>query len=77
LKLDEENVMSTKISTFRSPEGEAQYLLAYEAVLSQWPVLYEEFYIPTCFGDTHVIASGSEDAPPLILLHPAGGGAVI
>ena len=69
--------MSTKISTFRSPEGEVQYLLAYEAVLSQWPVPYQELDIPTRFGDTHIIASGPEDAPPLILLHPAGGGAVI
>jgi pimeloyl-ACP methyl ester carboxylesterase len=69
--------MPTKISTFRSPEGEAQYLVAYEAVLSQWPIPHEELYIPTCFGDTHVIASGPKDAPPLVLLHPAGGGAVI
>jgi pimeloyl-ACP methyl ester carboxylesterase len=69
--------MSTEISTFRSPEGKAQYLLAYEAVLSQWPVPYQELEISTRFGDTHIIASGPEDAPSLILLHPAGGGAVI
>jgi pimeloyl-ACP methyl ester carboxylesterase len=65
------------VSTFRSPEGEAQYIKAYEAVLSQWPVPYEEIYVPTRFGDTHVIASGAKEAPPLALLHPAGGGAVI
>jgi pimeloyl-ACP methyl ester carboxylesterase len=69
--------MPTKFSTFRSPDGEAQYVAAYEAVLSQWPVLYEDLYIPTRFGDTHVIASGPKDAPPLVLLHPAGDGAVI
>jgi pimeloyl-ACP methyl ester carboxylesterase len=46
-------------------------------VLKQWPVPYEELYIPTRFGDTHVIASGPKEAPPLILLHPAGGGGVI
>ena len=69
--------MPTKISAFRSPEGEAQYLLAYEAVLGQWPVPYEERNIPTCIGDTHIIASGPQDAPPLVLLQPAGAGAVI
>jgi pimeloyl-ACP methyl ester carboxylesterase len=69
--------MSKKISVFRSPKGEAQYMLAYEAVLKQWPVPYEEFFIPTRFGDTHVIASGSKAAAPLVLLHPSGGSATI
>ena len=69
--------MSQKISVFRSPEGEAQYQAAYEAVLKQWPVPYEELYIPTRFGDTHVIASGSKDSAPLALLHPSGGSAAI
>jgi pimeloyl-ACP methyl ester carboxylesterase len=69
--------MSGKISVFRSPEGESLYHKAYDAVLKQWPVPYEDLYIPTRFGVTHVIASGSRDAPPLALLHPAGGGGVI
>ena len=70
-------VMSKKISAFRSPDGEAQYNAAYATVLKQWPVPYEELYIPTRFGDTHMIASGPKDADPLLLLHPAGGGATL
>ena len=69
--------MNQKISVFRSPEGEAQYYTAYDAVLKQWPVPYEEVHIPTRFGDTHVIISGAKNAPPVFLLQPAGGGAVI
>lgn len=69
--------MSEKISVFRSPEGEAQYHLAYEAALKRWSVPYEDLYIPTRFGDTHVIASGPKDAVPLALLHPSGCGATI
>jgi pimeloyl-ACP methyl ester carboxylesterase len=69
--------MSKKIPVFRSSEGEAQYIQAYEAALSQWPVPFEESYIRTRFGDTHVVVSGPKDAAPLMLLHPAGGGAVI
>jgi pimeloyl-ACP methyl ester carboxylesterase len=69
--------MSEKISVFRSPEGEAQYNEAYDAVLKQWPVSYDEPYIPTRFGDTHAIASGPKDAAPLLLLHPSGGSATI
>lgn len=69
--------MSEKTSVFRSPEGRAQYYAAYDAVLRQWPVPYEELFVPTRFGNTHVIVSGSKDATPLVLLHPAGGGGVI
>lgn len=69
--------MSETISVFRSPEGEAQYHTAYEAALNRWPVPYEELYIPTRFGDTHVIASGPKDATPVVLLHPSGCGAAI
>lgn len=69
--------MTAIISTFRSPAGEAQYVAAYDAVLKGWPVPYEELRISTRFGETHVVASGSADGAPLLLLHPAGGGATI
>jgi pimeloyl-ACP methyl ester carboxylesterase len=69
--------MTNTISTFRSPEDEAQHNAAYETALRMWPVPYEELYIPTRFGDTHVIASGSKEAAPLFLFHPSGCGAVI
>jgi pimeloyl-ACP methyl ester carboxylesterase len=69
--------MRDKMSVFRSPESEAQYYAAYDAVLKHWPVPYEELSISTRFGDTHVIASGSNDAAPLALLHPSAGGATI
>jgi pimeloyl-ACP methyl ester carboxylesterase len=69
--------MTKKISVFRSPEGEAQFNAAYNAILEKWAVPYKELYILTRFGDTHVVVSGPKDANPLILLHPAGGGAAI
>jgi pimeloyl-ACP methyl ester carboxylesterase len=68
--------MSEEIRIFKSPESKAQYFAAYEAMLKQWPVPYDEFYVSTRFGDTHVIASGSQDSPPLVLFHSAGSGAV-
>jgi pimeloyl-ACP methyl ester carboxylesterase len=63
-------------SIFRSPETQAQYYAAYQAMLQRWPVPFEELYIPTQFGDTHVIACGSVVNPPLLLIHSAGSGAV-
>jgi len=68
--------MTEKISIFRSPKSKAEYFAAYDEMLKKWPVSYEELYIPTRFGDTHVITSGSQDFPPLILFHSAGSGAV-
>jgi pimeloyl-ACP methyl ester carboxylesterase len=64
--------MSGKTSPFRSPEYEALFMQAYEAVLKGWPVPYEELNIPSHFGDTHVIACGSKEAPPMVLLRPGG-----
>jgi pimeloyl-ACP methyl ester carboxylesterase len=56
-------------SAFKTPEGEARYLAAYDAALKLWPVPYQEIDISTPFGTTHVVASGPKEAPPLVLLH--------
>jgi len=56
-------------SAFKTPEGEAAYLAAYDAAMKRWPVSYEEMEISSRFGATHVVVSGPKDAPPLVLLH--------
>jgi len=56
-------------SAFKTPEGEAAFLAAYDAAMKLWHVPYEEIEIPTRFGTTHVVISGPPDAPPLVLLH--------
>ena len=43
---------------FKTPESQAKYMAAYDAVLAIWPVPYESFDVPTRFGKTHIIASG-------------------
>ena len=61
--------MSTFIPMFTSPEGEKEVLCAYQAIMDKWIPPYKELTISTSFGETHVIASGPEDAPPVVLLH--------
>ena len=69
--------MPDRIPIFRSPEIEVEYNAVYEAALRLWPVPYDEFFVSTRFGDTHVVASGPKDAPPLVLFQPTGAGAII
>lgn len=57
------------LPVFTTPAAEAETMTAYQSLLERWPVPYAEIMVPTSFGDTHVIASGPESAPPVILLH--------
>lgn len=56
---------------FRSSQGEARFLAAYDRAMGLWPVPYETRNVPTAFGMTHVTVSGPDHAPPLVLLHCA------
>ncbi len=62
----------TTPSIYKSPAGEQAILARYEAALARWPVPYTTLTIPTRHGDTFIIASGNQMAPPLVLLHGAG-----
>lgn len=64
--------MENKLTIFRTPEGEQAYRAAYDAVLAKWPVPCESIFVPTRYGETHIVASGAKENPPLILLHAAG-----
>ncbi len=61
--------MPRNSSIFRTAEGEAKYRAAYDATLGLWPVSCESLQVQTRFGVAHIIASGSENAPPMVLLH--------
>jgi pimeloyl-ACP methyl ester carboxylesterase len=61
--------MTSSLPVFTSPQGETETLQAYQSLLGQWPVPYTELDVPTSFGETHIIASGPNGAPPVVLLH--------
>jgi pimeloyl-ACP methyl ester carboxylesterase len=56
-------------SIYKSPQVQAQFMEIYDQKMSEWPVPYEDLYIDTQYGNVHVIASGPENAPPMLLLH--------
>src|SRR4051812_24225914 len=57
-----------QLSTFTSAAGEQKVRAAYATVLAHWSAPYTEHLVPTSFGEVHVVASGPEDAPPIVLL---------
>lgn len=42
---------------------------AYQRVMDAWPVAHEDLVVRTSFGDTHIIAGGRPDGPPVVFLH--------
>lgn len=58
-------------SIYRSPEGEAEIKALYDEALGQLGVEYESKTVATRLGATHVLVTGPEDAPPVVVL-PGG-----
>ena len=57
---------------FRSARAKARYLAAYDVRAARWPVPCRDAWIDTSFGRTYARVSGSDDAPPLVLLPGIG-----
>ncbi len=64
--------MKKRLPIYRTPEGRAQYLAAYEDMFSLWQVPHDGIDVKTSYGSTHVNVSGPGDGFPLVLLHGAG-----
>ena len=65
------------LPAFKSDALRDRYMAAYDAMLRDWPVAFEEFDLTTRLGPTHIIASGPPDAPPLLLLPSFAGTATV
>jgi pimeloyl-ACP methyl ester carboxylesterase len=62
---------------FRTIESQKEYFDTYDASLKLISVPVTEKYVPTTFGNSHVICCGDEKNPPLVLLHAASCGSPI
>jgi len=56
-------------AVFKSEAGAREVRERYLEALEDWPVASEQLRVPTREGETFVVASGPEDAPPLVLFH--------
>ena len=56
-------------SVYKSPKIKSQFNALYNEKMTDWPVPYKDVFVDTRFGRVHVIVSGPEEAPPMLLLH--------
>ncbi len=63
----------TAYHPFRSKAAKKAYLALYDMRVKKWPVDSQTQFVDTAYGQTFVRMSGPVGAPPLVLLHGAGG----
>lgn len=61
-----------RTSIYNSPEVEARLMEIYDEKMAEWPVPFGDVFLDTQYGKVHVIVSGPEEAPPMLLLHASG-----
>lgn len=54
---------------YKSEAGKAELLDLYDKTLNNLDITYQEKTVDTRFGATHVLVTGPENAPPVVLLH--------
>ena len=59
-------------SIYKSDAVRAQFHEIYDAKMAGWPLPFEDRVVATEYGAVHVIVSGPEAAPPMLLLHASG-----
>lgn len=62
---------------YRSARGRRVVESAYQEALRGWPVPARQRRVATSQGETFVVESGREDAPPVVLLHGSGTNAAM
>ena len=62
---------------YKSAAGQQAVETMYRHALDRWPVPHRDQIVPTSQGDTFVVVSGPDGAPPVVLLHGSGANSAI
>ncbi len=60
------------MKVYRTEKMKEKIRSSYDTLLHLWGIDVQELYIDTMYGSTHVIESGEEKNPPLIVFHGVG-----
>ena len=63
------------LTLYKTRAGYDEIMKWYHGLLAQIDVPYEQKYVTTRFGQTHMLACGPEDAEPLLLVQAVAGSA--
>ncbi len=61
------------VTIYKSENGKAEVLSLYDRQLQRLSVPYQDIYLDTSFGETHVVETGNLRGVPLLVFH--GGNA--
>jgi len=61
--------MDNYLTVFRNESGKKLVFEAYDSIINSIGIQFEEIYLPTRIGETHILASGDRKNPPLVLIH--------
>ena len=67
-------IMETN-SIYKSESDKQTLLALYKEKLQSLDLEYEDVFVETSFGQTHVLTVGDADSPPVVLLHGINAGA--
>lgn len=60
--------MSSLISVFNTSDEKEKFLEVYNLLMQTWTVPFEDKWIETSYGLTHVVVSGPKNGEPIVLL---------
>ena len=69
IKNIKENKMANRLSIYENTEFEKKLIAIYDRCLDSWPLDHKSLFLETSYGKVHVIASGPENALPILLFH--------
>jgi len=65
------------VSVYKSAKSRDLLLGYYDRILGNWPMPWEERFLETRSGKTHLLLCGREDARPLLLFHGTGNNSLM
>jgi len=65
------------LSVYKSHKAKCDLLDYYNDILNDWPIPFEEIFIETRCGNTHIIRCGNEDGKPVLFFHGVGNNSLV